>query len=43
MRRIIPREEQGDEIRSAVKDINNLKTELREIKNLLKEIVKTNS
>ena len=31
---------QGDEIRSAVKEINTLKAELREIKNLLKEIVK---
>ena len=33
-------EEHGDQIRNAVKDINNLKTELREIKNLLREIVK---
>tara|TARA_B100000073_G_scaffold63959_1_gene47265 strand:+ start:276 stop:497 length:222 start_codon:yes stop_codon:yes gene_type:complete len=40
MRRIRAREEHGDQIRNAVKDINNLKTELREIKNLLKEIVK---
>ena len=40
MKRIKAREEHGDQIRSAVKDINNLKTELREIKNLLKEIVK---
>ena len=40
MKRIKSREQHGDQIRSAVKDINNLKTELREIKNLLKEIVK---
>ena len=40
MKRIKAREQHGDEIRNAVKDINNLKTELREIKNLLKEIVK---
>ena len=40
MKRIKAREQHGDQIRNAVKDINNLKTELREIKNLLKEIVK---
>ena len=40
MARIRAREKQGDEIRSAVKEINTLKAELREIKNLLKEIVK---
>ena len=40
MKRIKAREEHGDQIRNAVKDINNLKAELREIKNLLKEIVK---
>ena len=39
MKRIKAREEHGDQIRSAVKDINNLKTELREIKGLLKEII----
>lgn len=39
MKRIKAREEHGDQIRSAVKDINNLKTELREIKNLIKELV----
>ena len=38
--RIKAREEQGDQIRSAVKEINTLKAELREIKNLLREIVK---
>jgi len=40
MARVRAREEQGDKIRSAVKEINNLKSELREIKNLLKEVVK---
>ena len=40
MIRIRMRNEQGDQIRSAVKEINNLKAELREIKGLLKEIVK---
>ena len=39
MKRIRTREHHGDQIRSAVKDINNLKNELREIKGLLKEIV----
>ena len=39
MRRIKGREQHGDQIRTAVKDINNLKTELREIKNLIKELV----
>ena len=40
MQRVRAREQQGDQIRNAVKEINTLKTELREIKNLLKEIVK---
>lgn len=40
MKRIKNRETQSDQIRSAVKEINTLKAELREIKNLLKEIVK---
>ena len=40
MQRVRSRNKQGDEIRSAVKEINTLKAELREIKNLLKEIVK---
>jgi len=40
MARIKAREEQSDEIRSAVKEINNLKAELREIKDLLKGIKK---
>ena len=39
MKRIRDREQQGDEIRSAVKEINNLKSELREIKGLIKELV----
>ena len=40
MQRVKNREKQGDQIRNAVKEINTLKTELREIKNLIKEIVK---
>jgi len=40
MSRIKARNKQGDEIRSAVKEINNLKAELREIKDLLKGICK---
>ena len=40
MKRIRAREQQGDQIRNAVKEINTLKAELREIKNLIKEIVK---
>ena len=40
MARVRAREQQGDEIRNTVKEINNLKAELREIKNLIKEIVK---
>ena len=39
MKRVRAREQQGDQIRSAVKEINNLKTELREIKGLIKELV----
>ncbi len=39
MKRIKSREQHGDQIRTAVKDINNLKTELREIKGLIKELV----
>ncbi len=34
------RNKQGDELRTACKEINNLKAELREIKELLKEVVK---
>jgi hypothetical protein len=40
MQRVRARESQGDEIRGAVKDINNLKTELREIKVLIKNLGK---
>ena len=40
MKRIRMRNQQGDEIRNAVKEINNLKSELREIKGLIKELVK---
>jgi len=40
MKRVRAREQQGDEIRSAVKEINNLKAELREIKSLLQEVIK---
>lgn len=43
MARARAREQQGDEIRNAVKEINNLKSELREIKNLIKEVVKNGS
>ena len=39
MKRIKSREDHGDQIRTAVKDINSLKAELREIKGLLKEII----
>ena len=35
MKRVRSREEQGDQIRNAVKEINNLKAELREIKELV--------
>jgi hypothetical protein len=39
MKRVRSREQHGDQIRTAVKDINNLKTELREIKGLIKELI----
>ncbi len=39
MKRCKSREQHGDQIRTAVKDINSLKNELREIKGLLKEII----
>ena len=42
MKRIRDREQQGDQIRSAVKEINTLKAELREIKGLIKELVNGN-
>jgi len=40
MARVRAREKQGDEIRNAVKEINTLKAELREIKSLLQEVTK---
>ncbi len=39
MKRVRSREQHGDQIRTAVKDINSLKTELREIKGLIKELI----
>ena len=39
MKRVRMRNEHGDQIRSAVKEINTLKKELREIKGLIKELV----
>ncbi len=42
MQRVRVREQQGDKIRNAVKEINTLKAELREIKELIKGIVKPN-
>jgi len=40
MARVKQRNQQSDELRSAVKEINTLKAELREIKELVKGIVK---
>jgi len=40
MNRIKSREQQGDQIRNTIKEINILKQELFEIKNLLKEVLK---
>ena len=40
MKIIKSREQQGDQIRNAVKEINTLKAELREIKDLIKEVIK---
>ena len=40
MNRIRSREQQSDEIRNTIKEINVLKQELIEIKNLLKEVLK---
>ena len=39
MKRIKVREKQSDQLRSAVKEINNLKSELREIKSLLTKVL----
>ncbi len=40
MSRIRSREQQSDQIRNTIKEINILKQELFEIKNLLKEVIK---
>jgi hypothetical protein len=40
MNRIKLREQQGDQIRNTIKEINILKQELFEIKELLKEVIK---
>lgn len=40
MSRVRSREQQSDQIRNAVKEINLLKQELLEIKDLLKEVIK---
>ncbi len=40
MSRIKNREQQGDQIRSTIKEINILKQELFEIKDLLKKVLK---
>ena len=40
MARLKSRNQQSDELRSAVKEINSLKAELREIKDLVKGIAK---
>jgi len=40
MNRIKSREQQGDQIRNTIKEINILKQELFEIKSLLKEVLK---
>ena len=39
MQRVRAREKHGDQIRNAVKEINTLKSELREIKGLIKELI----
>ena len=39
MQRCKSREKQGDEIRGAIKEINNLKSEFKEIKNLLTKVL----
>ena len=39
MARVRAREKQGDEISNTVKEINNLKAELREIKELIKGVI----
>jgi hypothetical protein len=39
MNRLKLREQQSDKLRNACKEINTLKAELREIKNLLKKVI----
>ena len=39
MQRVRAREKQGDQIRNAVKEINNIKSEMHEIKSLLEKLV----
>ena len=39
MKRVKVREKQADELRDTVKEINNLKSELREIKSLLTKVL----
>ena len=39
MARLKSRNQQSDELRSAVKEINSLKAELREIKDLIKKVI----
>ena len=40
MRRVKQREENADKLRGVCSEINNLKKELREIKDLIKKVVK---
>ena len=40
MKRVKAREQWGDELRGAIKEINTLKQELFEIKKLFKEVIK---
>ena len=40
MKRVKVREKEADKLRNAVKEINNIKSEIREIKDLIKKIVK---
>ena len=40
MKRIKQREENADKLRGMCSEINNLKKELREIKDLIKEVIK---
>ena len=40
MKRVKMREKEADKLRNAVKEINNIKSEIREIKDLIKKIVK---